>query len=102
MDTDTLRETLASVMGGYAGQDLNGYSYLTRSDDGRVFTVVSVGTLRERHFADTNLVARIVKDRIVIDHDVNDKPLVDALIQAGIPRQQMVLSYAGESVGDAA
>lgn len=102
MDTDTLRETLASVMSGYAGQDLNGYSYLTRSDDGQIFTVVSVGTLREQHFAATNLVARIVKSRIVIDHDVNDRPLVDALIQAGIPRRQIVLSYAGESVGDAA
>ncbi len=45
----TLSETLESVMQGYAGQDLNGASYLTRSDDGQVLTVVSVGNLRERH-----------------------------------------------------
>jgi vancomycin permeability regulator SanA len=31
-----------------------------------------------------------------------NKPLVDALVAAGIPRQQIVLSYAGESEGDAA
>ncbi|HTD76069.1 MAG TPA: element excision factor XisI family protein [Chloroflexota bacterium] len=99
---DTLRETLEAVMAGYAGQDLNGYSYLTRSVDRQVFTVVSVGTIRGRHFADTSLVARVTNDRIVIDHDVNDKPLVDALVAAGIPRQQIVLSYAGESEGDAA
>ena len=99
---DTLKEALESVMAGYAGQDLNGHSYLTRSADGQVFTVVSIGTIRGRQFADTNLVAHVTNDRIVIDHDVNDKPLVDALVAAGIPRQQIVLSYAGESVGDAA
>jgi hypothetical protein len=99
---DTLSETLEAVMAGYAGQDLNGYSFLTGSADRHVFTVVSVGTIRGRHFADTSLVARVTNDRIVIDHDVNDKPLVDALVAAGIPRQQIVLSYAGESEGDAA
>jgi hypothetical protein len=95
---DTLKETLASVMAGYAGQDLNGHSYLTRSTDGQVFTVVSIGAIRGRPFAATNLVARVTNDRIVIEHDVNDRPLV----AAGIPRQQIVLSYAGESVSDAA
>lgn len=99
---DALSETLQSVMNGYAGQDLNGHSYLTRSVDGQVFTIVSIGVLRERHFAATSLVARVVNDRIVIDHDVNDKPLGDALVSAGIPRQQIVLAYAGESLGDAA
>ena len=37
MDTDTLSETLEAVMAGYAGQDLNGYSYLTRSANRQVF-----------------------------------------------------------------
>jgi hypothetical protein len=98
----TLSETLESVMSGYAGEDLNGHSYLTCSADRQILAVVSVGTIRGRHFADTNLVARVVGDRIVIDHDVNSKPLVDALVAAGVPRQQIVLSYVGESAGDAA
>ena len=98
----TLSETLESIMSGYAGEDLNGYSYLTRSDDRQILTVVSVCTIRGRYFADTNFVARVVNDRIVIDHDVNDKPLVDALVAAGVPREHIVLSYVGESIGDAA
>lgn len=99
---DTPSCALESAMSGYAGEDLNGYSYLTRSADGQVFTIISIGALRERHFAATSLVARVVNDHIVIDHDVNDKPLVDALVSAGIPRQQIVLAYAGESLGAAA
>ena len=99
---DSLTVKLATAMRGYAGQDLNGRSYLTRDANGQVFTIVSIGAVRGQHFADTNLVARIVDDRIVIDHDVNDRPLVDALLEAGILRRQIVLAYAGESVGDAA
>lgn len=99
---DTLREALEMVIKEYAGQDLNGYSYLTQSADRRVFAIVSIGEFRGKQFADTGLIARIVNDRIVIDHDVNSKPLVDALVQAGVPRRQIVLAYAGETVNDAA
>lgn len=98
----TLSDTLASIMNGYAGEDLNGFSYLTRSADGQILAVVSVGTIRGRHFADTNLVARVAHDHIVIEHDVNNKPLVDALVAAGVPRDLIILSYVGESSGDAA
>jgi hypothetical protein len=29
---------------------------------------------------------------------MTNKKLVDALVQAGIPRQQIILAYAGESI----
>ena len=41
-----------------------------------------------------------MEGHIVIERDVNDKPLVDALLQAGIPRKQIVLAYAGEPVNE--
>jgi hypothetical protein len=47
-------------------------------------------------------VARLVGDRIIIERDVNDKPLVDALVEAGVPHGQIVLAYAGESTDEAA
>lgn len=99
---DTLKDALRRVMEGYAGRALNGYSYLTSSDDRQVFAIVSVGQVRDRHIVDTGLVARLAGDRVVIERDVNDKPLVDALIEAGIPRGQIVLAYAGESTEEAA
>lgn len=94
---DTLRATLAETMAGYAGRDLNGESFLTHSDDQTVMTIISVGELRGQHVVVTSLVARVVEGRIVIEHDSNDRPLLDALLAAGVPREQIILAYAGES-----
>lgn len=97
-----MKDSLHRAMEGYAGRALNGYSYLLSSSDGQVFAIVSVGHLRDRHVVDTGLVARLMDDRIVIERDVNDKPLVDALVEAGVRREQIVLAYAGESTEAAA
>ena len=91
---DTLREALDS----YTGEALNGYSYLTENKNGTVFTVVSVGYLPDKRIVDAGLIVRLVRSLIIIERDVNDKPLVDALLQAGVSRQQIVLAYAGEPV----
>ena len=99
---DTLRDILHRTMKGYAGRALNGYSYLMSSGDGTVFAIVSVGHVRDRRIVDTGLVARLMGERIIVEHDVNDKPLVDALVEAGVQRGQIVLAYAGESVEEAA
>jgi hypothetical protein len=99
---DHITVVLYQVMSGYAGEALNGYSYLTSSGDGQIFTVVSVGQVRGKQVVDTGLVVRLINDQIVIERDVNDKPLVDALIQARIPRRQIILAYAGEKVGETA
>jgi len=94
---DSLKEKVKQILTGYAGEALNGYSYLTTNPDESMFTVVGVGKANGRHFATLGLAVRVTNDQIVIDQDVNDKPLVDALVQSGIPRKQIVLAYAGES-----
>lgn len=99
---DTAVDTLCDVLRGYAGRALNGYSYLTSSADRRVFAIVSIGHVRDRQIADTGLIVRLVGDSIVIERDINDKPLVEALVAAGIPRDRIILAYAGESTGEAA
>jgi len=95
---DNLRETLYTVMKGYAKKGLNGYTYLTHSDDEQLFTVVGVATIKNKPIIETGLVVRLVDDRVIIEHDINDKILADALMQAGVPREQIVLAYAGEKV----
>ncbi|MBV9281417.1 MAG: XisI protein [Chloroflexi bacterium] len=72
------------------------------NDDRTVMTIILVGDLRGQHFAVTSLVARIADGHIVIEHDINDKPVADALVAAGVPRQQIILAYAGESRSAAA
>jgi hypothetical protein len=98
---DSLRETLREAMMGYAVKGYNGVSYLTHSDDEQLFTVVGFGNVHGKRIVDLGLVARLVDDKIVIERDINDKILADALLQAGIPREQIVLAYAGEKVEEA-
>jgi hypothetical protein len=42
------------------------------------------------------VMARIVGDTIIIDEDTTDRPLFEELVRAGIPREKIVLLYAGE------
>lgn len=95
---DELTTTLLNVLQGYTGKALNGYSYLTSSADDRIFTVVSVGHIRGERIVDTGIIVQRLGDQVVIEHDVNDKTVLDALLQAGVPREQIVLAYNGEIV----
>ena len=99
---ETLQHALKTVMNGYTGRGLNAESVLTTSDDGRLLTVVSIGQVRGETVVDTGLIVRLIGDIIVIDRDNNNKPLVDALVQAAVPREQIVLAYAGETIPHAA
>jgi hypothetical protein len=99
---DQLIDTLRKMLEGYTGEALNGYSYLTESKDGTAFTVVSVGYLPDKRIVDAGLIVRLMDDRIIIERDVNNKPLVDALLQADVPRDQIILAYAGEPVNEPA
>ncbi len=102
MDTASLKDMLRRVMDSYAGEGWNGRSYLTSSEDGNVLAVVTIAQVRDQRIADADLIARLVGDTVIIERDLNDKVLVDALVQAGVPRRQIVLAYAGESVDAAA
>lgn len=87
----------------YAKPALTGErSYLAQSEDGKLLSVVDVDVSQGNHSADTGLVARVTDDYVIIEHDMNDKPLVDALVQAGIPREYIILAYAGEPIPEAA
>jgi XisI protein len=99
---DTLSETLQRLLAGYAGDMLNGYSYLTTNADRTVFAIIGLGYIGDRHFVDTSLIARLARNTVVIEHDVNNKPLIEALLAVGIPRNQIILAYAGESTDAAA
>ena len=99
---DRLNNMLRAALETYTGEGINGYSYLTENKDQTVFTVVSVGQLPDKRIVDAGLIVRIMNDRIVIERDINDKPLVDALLQAGVEREQIVCAYLGEPVEEPA
>jgi len=86
-------------MAEYAKTSLEGEpSYITQSIDGSLFTVVDVSHTDANHHADLSLAVRLLPDFVIIEHDINSKPLVNALVQAGIPREKIILAYAGEVV----
>ncbi len=95
---DTIKQTVRDVVAGYAGKVLNGYSYLTQNEDGSVYTVVDVEQAKGKHISGVSLVVRIVGDKVIIERDQNDKVVVDALVQAGVKRDDIILAYAGEDV----
>ncbi len=99
---ETLKQTVRQVAAGYAGKVLNGYSTLTQSEDGNVYTIVDVAQVKGKHISGVSLVVCIVGDKVIVERDQNDKVIADALIQAGIKREDIILAYAGEAVPEAA
>src|SRR5258707_14396967 len=95
---DSMKEVVHQVVKGYAGTGLNGISYLTQNEDGSVLTITDFARIRGEHISGVSLVVRIVDDAVIIERDQNDKIVKDALMQAGIPREKIILSYAGEPI----
>ncbi len=89
-----IREEIAK----YAVNGINVESYLTQNDEATLFAVIDLSIQDGKRFADASLIVRIEDERVIVEHDMNDKPLVDALTQAGIPRRRIILAYAGELV----
>ena len=42
------------------------------------------------------VMARLVDDTVIVDHDTTDQPFYQELMRNGIPREKIVLTYAGE------
>lgn len=97
-----LRDIAEECIRSYAGEGLNGTSWFTKDDSGYVMSVASVFFVREKHEASSAIIARISNEHIIIDEDITDKQLVDMLLQYGIPREQIILAYAGEKIEETA
>lgn len=98
MDTATLRQTVLAEMQCYTGEGLNDFAYLTANEAGGIYTIVDIATVRGRRVVGTVLVARLDNDRVVIELDQHDKPLVDALLARGVPKSQIVLAYQHDAL----
>lgn len=100
MDTPTLRQILIDEMRQYAGEGMNAVSYLTISEDGCLYAVIDIAMVRGQQLVGTVLVARLVENRIFIELDRNDKPLIDALRARSIPEHQIVQNYRHSQIAE--
>jgi hypothetical protein len=102
LNPEQLRDVTEQCVRSYAGEGLNGVAWFVKTGDGLVMAVVGVGTMRDERFTNLGLLVRVASDTVFIEADINNKPLVDMLLHMGVPREQIVLTYAGEKVEETA
>lgn len=101
---DTLTQITREEVRKYAGirgRGANIILFPLLDDERQTYAVNAVDYPTRDEGAMVVVMARIVGDKVVIEEDATDKKLVDALLQRGIPREQIVLAYAGEPIPDA-
>lgn len=96
--TQIVREEVKKYDAG--GRGANAILFALLDDERQVYAVNAVDYPTRHDYAMVVVLARIVGDKVVIEEDATDKKLVDALLQRGVPREQVVLAYRGEPIPD--
>lgn len=97
---ENLTEIVRREVAAYHGPALKATTYYFEDPKNRVYAVVIIPDYDypRRSTSGVVVLARVIDDRVVIDEDTTDRPLWKELVEAGIPREQIVLTYAGEEV----
>jgi hypothetical protein len=90
--TAVLRREIQDYAGDVATPVGESQFFYTENPDKQIFCI-TVPYLSSELPASLLLMAHIEDDQIVIDVDTMDKPLADALRQAGIPSEQIILAW---------
>ncbi|KAB2854538.1 MAG: XisI protein [Anaerolineae bacterium] len=93
-----LSHVVKREMKSYAGSDTHTKLYAILDDAAQIYTVNVVDNSPQRRPARVVVMARTVDDHIVIEAVTTDRPLVRRLVEAGIPREKIILAYTGESL----
>lgn len=91
---DTLEKVLCTEMEKYAVKGLNDEAYFAIAESQKTYFIVGISEFDSARQVDTDIIVRLINDKIIIEKDMNSKPLVDA----GVPRDSIVLAYEGEEV----
>lgn len=95
-----LEAILRQEVADYSGPAFKAKTYYVEDQKQHIYLVVIVpnDNYPVNVKAGIIVMARIVGDKVVIDEDTTDRPLYEALMRSGIPREQIVLAYAGETL----
>lgn len=94
------REIVHDVIAEYAKTSLNGLAYLMQNTNENLLSVISQSIQQGQSYVTVNLLVRLAAHIIIVEHDANNKPLYEALMQAGISREHIILAYAGETLSE--
>lgn len=100
---DILKTILREEVQKYAagGRGANVLLFAILDDEQSIYAVNAVDYPQREDVAGVVILARLVGNKVVIEEDMTDKKLVDALMQRGILRDQIILAYEAEPIPDA-
>jgi XisI protein len=94
---DSLAEKVKQAVFSYASPGLNIGTYALANGDQGIYAVNVVDWPERYRPAGVVVLALIEGNQVIIEEDATDRPLVEALMNAGIPRARIVLRYAEET-----
>lgn len=95
---DQLDEIVKKTVFWYAAGGTNLQTFPLANEERHTYAVTIIDTPVRRRPAGVVVMARVAGDKVIIEEDVTDRPLVDALVANGVPREKIVLAYAGETL----
>lgn len=96
MDRDiALHEIVQREIEDYAGPL---YAGTTHAISDPLHQIYAVNVIPDNGGTFIAVQARVVGEYVVIDVDNTDRPLYKELLRVGIPRERIVLGYAGETL----
>ena len=100
---DHIKQIVRQEVQKYAagGRGANILLFAILDDEQGIYAVNAVDYPNRTDVAGVVVLARVVKNLVVIEEDMTDKKLFKALQQAGIMRDQIILAYDGEPIPDA-
>ncbi len=57
------------------------------------YALLTVGWMKEERVSGTTLLLRIKDGKIRVEEDLTDAPIVDDLVDAGVPRRDIILAF---------
>ena len=93
----SLADVVKKVVFSYATGGLKLRTYALSNEQEGVYAVNVIDWPERHRPAAVVVLARIDGDQVIIEEDLTDRPLVDALVSAGIPRNRIILKYAEEA-----
>lgn len=95
---DHLVETVKETVFWYAGSSPHTKTFRLENEAEHIYAVTILDTKNRQLDASVVVIARVQGDWVIIEEDLTDRPLVDRLVAAGVPRDKIILAYMGEPV----
>ncbi len=95
---DSLAKTVKEHVLWYAGGGFNLKTFPMVNEEQQAYSVIVTDVPTHKRPVSIAVMARVMGDTVIIEEDTTDKPLVERLVQSGIPREKIILAYKGEPI----